>query len=158
MEIHKLRIWIALVISVGFINCSSQRQLGSKPEIIAYRFPDKVEQLLLKEIRGNQKEYCCLLIEQKNNGKEISLVNKSNYYHKNTSYKALLGGKYYPISFPQFDIKFGVVEDAKKLLLRKIKSKDSKGFLTNQSYPMYHKVYRIVLDSNSNIKSAGYVY
>jgi hypothetical protein len=119
MEIHKLRIWIALIISLGFINCSSQRQLGSKPEIIAYRFPDKVEQLLLKEVEKNQKKYCCLLIEQKNNGKEISLVNKSSYYHKNTSYKALLGGKYYPILFPQFDIKFGVVEDAKNFYCEK---------------------------------------
>ena len=147
---------IIIITIILLSSCNIHKRLGSKPEIIAYRFPEKIETLLMVEIEKKDKGDYCILVEQKEgNSKEITLVNGYSYYHKITSYKALIGNSYYPISFPQFDIKYGVVENAKKLLKRKISKGESEDFLTKQSYPLYHGVYRIEVDSNDNIVSEG---
>lgn len=145
-------------ILLVFVGCTSQKKAIIKRDTIAYRFTDKVEQLLLKQIREIPKTNYCILIQEKENLKHITLVSKYSFFHKKTSYHALIGEKYYPISFPQFDRKFGVAEDAEKLLMRKINSNDSEDFMTKKSYPLYHNVYTIKVDNQNNIVFEGNEY
>ena len=101
------------------IGCQSNKELSRTNETIVYRFPLKIENLLLDEINKYPDKQHCLLIETNDQGQEINLVDKYSFYHKRTSYKALIGEKYYPISFPQLDMKYGTIEDAEELLRRK---------------------------------------
>ncbi len=151
--------YIMIIIGVLLISCSSQKQQYQDPKIIAYRFPDKIEQLLLKQIEEKPDDNYGLLIEHSDkNGKVITLVKEYSYFHFNTSYRALIGEKYYPISFPQFDAKYGVAEDAGEVLKRKIQSRDSTDFLTKKSYPLYHNVYVVKVDHENKIIFEGYEY
>jgi len=133
----KRDFWVIILI-IFIFGCSVQKGL-KKENIIPYRFPSNVEQLLLKQIEENPKEDYCLLMEGTEKETKIYLVKGYNFYHKKTSYRGLIGEKYYPISFLQFDIQYGVTENAKKLLQRKINSKKTaiymeiKGFERNNS-------------------------
>ncbi|MAN26625.1 MULTISPECIES: hypothetical protein [Mesonia] len=152
----KRDFWVIILI-IFIFGCSVQKGL-KKENIIPYRFPSNVEQLLLKQIEENPKEDYCLLMEGTEKETKIYLVKGYNFYHKKTSYRGLIGEKYYPISFLQFDIQYGVTENAKKLLQRKINSKNSSEFLTQKSYPLYHDMYKIEFDRQRNIIFEGYVY
>ncbi|MEM7085851.1 MAG: hypothetical protein AAF489_06690 [Bacteroidota bacterium] len=152
-----MRLYIIVIASVLFTGCSVQKQLQPNPEVIAFRFPDKIEQLLLKQIQERPDENYGLLIKHSdNNGKVISLVKTLSFFHLKTSYRALIGEKYYPISFPQFDAKYGVTEDPGEVLKRKIQSRDSTDFLTKKSYPLYHDVYVVKVDYENKILFEGH--
>lgn len=153
-----MRFFLIIALTLCTIGCANQKELDIKPEIIAYRFTNKVEQLLLKQMEEHPKDDYCLLIEDRGGQREIILVTGYSYFHKITSYHALIGKKYYPISFPQFDMRYGVTENAEELLQRKIDSEDSDDFLTKRSYPMYHGMYKIELDSKNNVVFEGWVY
>ena len=139
-------------------SCSAQKNGELEPNLIAYKLPFKVEQLLSKEIDKNQKDEYGLLIELKDNSTSFTLVDGYSHYHKNTSYRAIIGVKYYPISFPQFDIKYGVVTDAKEFLEYKITNPEKWDSFGKQSYPMYHGVYRVEIDVNNKIIFEGSEY
>ncbi len=139
-------------------SCTAQKNIELEPNIIAYKLPFKVEQLLSEEISKNQKNEYGILIELKNNTTSFTLVDGYSYYHKNTSYRALIGEKYYPISFPQLDIKYGVVTDAEEFLQHKITKPETWDSFGKQSYPMYHGVYKIEVNSDNKIISEGSEY
>jgi hypothetical protein len=153
-----MRPFLIIALVLCMFGCANQKGMEIKPEVIAYRFTGKVEQLLLKQIEEHPKDNYCLLISEEDNLRQIILVTGYSYFHKNTSYYALIGRKYYPISFPQFDMKYGVTENAEELLQRKIDNEGSDDFITPRSYPMYHGMYKIELDSKNNVVFEGYVY
>lgn len=153
-----MREFLIIVLILCMLGCASKKGLEIKPEVIAYRLPNNVEKLLLKQIEEHPKDNYCLLLEGTNDLIKIYLVKSYSYYHKNTSYHALIGEKYYPISFYLFDARFGIAENAEEVLQRKIHTKSSSDFLTKKSYPMYHGMYKVELDSERNIVFEGYVY
>src|SRR5690554_4206768 len=153
-----MRKFLIIVLALCTLGCANKKGLEIKPEVIAYRLPSNVELLLLKQIEEYPKDNYCLLLEGTNDLIKIYLVESYSYYHKNTSYHALIGEKYYPISFYLFDMRFGITENAEEVLQRKIHNKRSGDFLTKKSYPLYHNMYKIELDSERNIVFEGWVY
>ncbi|WP_042280426.1 hypothetical protein [Nonlabens tegetincola] len=126
---------------------------------IPYRFTEDVEELLLKVIEENPNESYCVLISQENNITSIELVKHCNFFHSRTAYKAIIGNNYYSISFPQFDIRFGVTEDLNEVMKRKkISSRDNSEFITKSAYPSYHEVYIVKLKNRNEIIYSGYEY
>ena len=150
--------YILLFSILLFTNCKASKRTIKQPEIIVYRFTDDVEKLLLNVIKKETNIHYGLLIKEQNELITISLVKKLSFFHNKTSYRALIGNKLYPISFSQFDMRFGVTEDVDELLKRKRMNKGNQNFLTKKSYPLYHSLYTITLDKNNNIINAQYIY
>jgi hypothetical protein len=146
------------LLLILFFSCKVTENVNLKSKIIVYKLPFKAEQLLFKQIEDQPKDNYCLLIRDDDDLRKIILVTGYSYYHKNTSYHALIGKKYYPISFPQFDRRYGVVTDAEDFLEYKIKSPENWDSFGKQSYPIYHGMYKIELDSKNNVVFEGFVY
>jgi hypothetical protein len=153
-----MKIYSLILLAFLFLSCGAPNHIESNTHLIAYKIPYKVEQLLLKEIEKNPKKEYCLLIELKDGSTYFKLVKGYSYYHTNTSYRALIGEEYYPISFPQFDMKYGVVTNAIDYRKYKIEYPDLWDNYGKQAYPLYHEVYQVVLNSENEIVSEGGYY
>lgn len=139
-------------------SCGSTTKSTLTPKVIVYKIPYKVEQLLIEQIESKPKKEYCILIEKQNESIFFKLVDNYSHYHKYTSYRALIGEEYYPISFPQFDMRYGIINDSKEFLKTRNDDLNTSKGIGKQSYPMYHGLYKVEVDSKNNILFEGYVY
>lgn len=152
-----MKHYLAIFSVITMLSCSTKSRIHNKQ--IVYVLPSNIENLIKKQIEKKPNSNYCLLFKNNSiNEKEISIVEGYSFYHKNTSYSVLIGDKYYPISFPQFDIKFGTLESQDELLEKKKDLKNNELLITSQSYPLYHGTFIVRFDNKNNVLYKGWVY